>query len=77
MNIFKKLKVAIIGPGGCGKSAIAVRILSRRYINEYCPTLEDTYHRILSIDGVKVGQCTTKLQIDKKFVDFAGCDGHK
>ena len=50
------MKVAIIGPGGCGKSAIAVRILSRRYINEYCPVLEDTYHRILSIDGVKVSQ---------------------
>jgi len=48
------LKVAIIGPGGCGKSALAVRILSRRYINEYCPVLEDTYHRILSIDGVKI-----------------------
>ena len=77
LNIFKKLRVAIIGPGGCGKSAIAVRILSRRYINEYCSTLEDTYHRILSIDGVKVGQYRTKLQIDKKFLDFAGCHGHK
>ena len=77
MKIFKKLKVAIIGPGGCGKSAIAVRILSRRYINEYCPTLEDTYHRILSIDGVKVGQCTSQFQIEKQFSDSAGCDGHK
>ena len=77
MKIFKKLKVAIIGPGGCGKSAIAVRILSRRYINEYCPTLEDTYHRILSIDGVKVGQCTSQFQIEKQFSDSAGCDGYK
>ena len=58
-NILQKLKVAIIGPGGSGKSAIAVRILSRRFINEYCPFLEDTYHRMLSIDGVKVSniQC--------------------
>ena len=54
------MKVAIVGPGGCGKSAIAVRILSRRFINEYCPVLEDTYHRILSIDGVKVSQFTPK-----------------
>ena len=63
----QKLKVAIIGPGGCGKSAIAVRILSRRYINEYCPVLEDTYHRILSIDGVKVSQVyINDLKFDSK-----------
>ena len=24
---FKKLKIALIGPGGCGKSAIAVRFV--------------------------------------------------
>ena len=30
-----KLKVALVGPGGCGKSAVAVRMLSRKYIFEY------------------------------------------
>ena len=39
------MKVALVGPGGCGKSALAVRILSRRFISDYCPVLEDTYYR--------------------------------
>ena len=31
---FKKLKIALIGPGGCGKSAIAVRFVLHTAVKE-------------------------------------------
>ena len=43
-----------MGPGGCGKSALAVRMLSRRFISEYSPVLEDTYHRTINNGGLQI-----------------------
>ena len=43
-----------MGPGGCGKSALAVRMLSRRFISEYSPVLEDTYSRTINNGGLQV-----------------------
>jgi hypothetical protein len=59
-----ELKLAILGPGGCGKSALATRILARsarstrrpsvprRFITEYCPVLEGIYSKALSLPGL-------------------------
>ena len=44
-----------MGPGGCGKSALAVRLLARRFISEYCPVLEGTYYRLLNNGEFQVG----------------------
>ena len=46
--------MALVGPGGCGKSALAVRMLSRRFISEYSPVLEDTYSRTINNGGLQV-----------------------
>ncbi len=34
-----EVSVALAGPLGCGKSALAVRYLTRRFIGEYDPKL--------------------------------------
>ena len=39
---FKKLKIALIGPGGCGKSAIAVR-----FVLHIVPVKKETNKNIL------------------------------
>ena len=44
----------MVGPGGCGKSALATRILARKFITEYCPVLEDVYTKDVSVAGVQV-----------------------
>ncbi|KAL3998260.1 Ras family protein [Acanthocheilonema viteae] len=40
-----EMNVALIGMTGCGKSALAVKYIARRFIGEYDPNLEDTYCR--------------------------------
>ena len=58
--------MALVGPGGCGKSALAVRLLSRRFISDYCPVLEDTYYRVLN---------NGELQISLEVMDTSECQG--
>ena len=35
----QRVNVALVGPLGCGKSALTVRFLTKRYIGDYDPTI--------------------------------------
>ncbi|KAL8611460.1 hypothetical protein ACOMHN_014515 [Nucella lapillus] len=43
-------KMVILGCPGVGKTALTVRYLTRRFIGEYCPTLESVYKYQTAID---------------------------
>ncbi|XP_063405431.1 ras-related and estrogen-regulated growth inhibitor-like [Mytilus galloprovincialis] len=43
-------KIAIVGCAGVGKTAITVRYLTKRFIGEYCPTLERIYKCSCKVD---------------------------
>ncbi|KAK7489001.1 hypothetical protein BaRGS_00019805 [Batillaria attramentaria] len=43
-------KIALLGCPGVGKTALTVRFLTKRFIGEYCPTLESVYKYQTSID---------------------------
>ncbi|XP_050394890.1 ras-related and estrogen-regulated growth inhibitor-like [Patella vulgata] len=47
-------RVAILGQNGVGKSALTVRFLTRRFIGEYDPTLEQVYRCHKSVHGSNV-----------------------
>lgn len=47
-------KIAILGCAGVGKTAITVRYLTKRFIGEYCPTLERIYKYCSPIDDEDV-----------------------
>ena len=74
--------MALVGPGGCGKSALAVRLLSRRFIADYCPVLEDTYYRVLNNGELQV-ECQLWFslltvscpQISLEVMDTSECQG--
>ncbi|XP_058011691.1 ras-like protein family member 12 [Ahaetulla prasina] len=42
-NLLQECNVAILGCQGSGKSALTVKFLTKRFISEYDPNLEDTY----------------------------------
>ncbi|XP_077987429.1 ras-like protein family member 12 [Glandiceps talaboti] len=52
--ILPEYKIALLGSLGVGKSALTVKFLTRRFINEYDPTLEDTYSKETIVDNQQV-----------------------
>jgi len=41
----------IVGGGGVGKSALTIQLIQNHFIDEYDPTIEDTYRKQVIIDG--------------------------
>ncbi|EFA80461.1 type A von Willebrand factor domain-containing protein [Heterostelium album PN500] len=46
-------KVVVIGSGGVGKSAIIIQFIQGHFIEEYDPTIEDSYRKQCTIHGLK------------------------
>lgn len=44
-------RLVIVGPGGVGKSALTIQFIQNHFIDEYDPTIEDSYKRSITIDG--------------------------
>ena len=59
----KEIQVVVIGGGGVGKSALTVQFIQGHFIDEYDPTIEDSYRKDCTVDG-------TSLSLD--ILDTAG-----
>jgi len=44
-------KIVVVGSGGVGKSALTVQLVQNHFIDDYDPTIEDSYRRQVAIDG--------------------------
>ncbi|EFC42259.1 ras family small GTPase [Naegleria gruberi] len=53
-NGMQEFKLAVIGGGGVGKSALTVQFIQNIYIEEYDPTIEDSYRKHAKIDDKPV-----------------------
>lgn len=47
----KRTTLLMLGAGGVGKSALVCCFMTNQYTEEYNPTIEDSYHKSLEIDG--------------------------
>ncbi|GAA6015747.1 hypothetical protein JCM11491_002464 [Sporobolomyces phaffii] len=47
-------KVVVLGGGGVGKSALTVRFVHSLFVEKYDPTIEDSYRRTITVDGITV-----------------------
>ena len=57
-NIFQKTmteyKLVVVGAGGVGKSALTIQLIQNHFVDEYDPTIEDSYRKQVqdhSVDG--------------------------
>ncbi|KAL1233589.1 Ras-like protein family member [Trichinella spiralis] len=50
-KVINEIHIAIIGANGSGKSALTVKFMTKRYIGEYDPNMEDTYCKQITING--------------------------
>lgn len=48
----KEYKMVIQGAGGVGKSSICVQFISGHFVNDYDPTIEDSYRKQLVVKGI-------------------------
>eukprot|EP01112_Ceratiomyxa_fruticulosa_P012633 TRINITY_DN3508_c0_g1_i1.p1 TRINITY_DN3508_c0_g1~~TRINITY_DN3508_c0_g1_i1.p1 ORF type:complete len:204 (+),score=21.19 TRINITY_DN3508_c0_g1_i1:133-744(+) len=44
-------KLALVGLGGVGKSCLAIQFIFQRFVEDYDPTLEDSYRKQVNVDG--------------------------
>jgi len=44
-------KIVVLGDGGVGKSALTIRLVTDNFLEEYDPTIEDSYRKQKNIDG--------------------------
>ena len=49
-------KVVILGSGGVGKSALCIRYIQGHFVDQYDPTIEDSYRKQVVISGLPKAQ---------------------
>ena len=47
------MQIAVLGGGGVGKSSITLQFTSGTFIDEYDPTIEDSYRKMIRVPGLK------------------------
>jgi len=47
----REYKLVIVGGGGVGKSALSMQLVSNHFVDEYDPTIEDSYRKQVNIDN--------------------------
>lgn len=47
----KELKLVVVGGGGVGKSALTIQLIHSHFVDEYDPTIEDSYRKQVVIDN--------------------------
>jgi len=44
-------RVVLVGEGGVGKSCLTIQFISEKFVEEYDPTMEDSYRKQATVDG--------------------------
>lgn len=47
----KEYKLVVVGGGGVGKSALTIQFIQSHFVDEYDPTIEDSYRKQVAIDN--------------------------
>merc|ERR1712072_1093341 len=50
ISTMTEYKLVIVGGGGVGKSALTIQLIQNNFIEEYDPTIEDSYRKQVTID---------------------------
>uniref|UniRef100_A0A0K0G0S3 Ras protein let-60 (inferred by orthology to a C. elegans protein) n=2 Tax=Strongyloides TaxID=6247 RepID=A0A0K0G0S3_STRVS len=49
--VIEEYKLVVVGDGGVGKSALTLRLIQNHFVEEYDPTIEDSYRKQVVIEG--------------------------
>ncbi|KAL8583824.1 hypothetical protein ACOMHN_040293 [Nucella lapillus] len=65
-------KVVMLGSGGVGKSSITLRFTQDTFMDDYDPTIEDSYRKMITVSGQPRGNATDKDAKKSKRLAFVG-----
>ena len=60
-------KVVILGSGGVGKSALCIRYIQGHFVDQYDPTIEDSYRKQVVISGLPKANTASNGAASKKY----------
>lgn len=52
--MLKEYKIVVVGGGGVGKSALTIQLIQSHFVDEYDPTIEDSYRKQCTVDNEQV-----------------------
>lgn len=52
--MLKEYKLVVVGGGGVGKSALTIQLIQSHFVDEYDPTIEDSYRKQCVVDNEQV-----------------------
>ena len=47
--VMTEYKLVVVGAGGVGKSALTIQLIQNHFVDEYDPTIEDSYRKQVQI----------------------------
>ena len=50
--VMTEYKLVVVGAGGVGKSALTIQLIQNHFVDEYDPTIEDSYRKQVQIYGL-------------------------
>ncbi|KAJ8325798.1 Ras GTPase [Batrachochytrium dendrobatidis] len=50
-SYMREFKLVVVGGGGVGKSALTIQFIQEHFVDEYDPTIEDSYRKQTVVDG--------------------------
>ncbi|KAJ2412090.1 RAS1 protein, partial [Coemansia sp. RSA 2531] len=50
-QLIREYKLVVVGGGGVGKSALTIQFIQSHFVDEYDPTIEDSYRKQCTIDN--------------------------
>ena len=66
-----EIKLVVLGGGGVGKSALVIRLVTDNFLDEYDPTIEDSYRKNITVEETVDG-ITLDVSIILDILDTAG-----
>ena len=59
-------RIALLGAGGVGKSSINIRFIQNHFVEQYDPTIEDSYRKQIIVSGLSANKADSKEKKKKK-----------
>lgn len=68
-------KLVVVGAGGVGKSALTIQLIQNHFVDEYDPTIEDSYRKQVVIGESRISRAEPKDLFQRWTLSRIICSG--